>query len=178
MFTRKARLSVIALLGLISCWTIYEQVFEVTVLALVVICLLCWGYLHEGTVLMAARALKAGRYQQAEILLQDIKEPNYLGKNRRGFYEFIYGSIELQHHNYEKAEQHFQAASKLKLRSSNDRAIVWVHLANINQRKQNTVQAEIYLQQAKKLNTSARVQQVIEKIYQALPARELLRVSE
>lgn len=164
MFTKKVRFLVISIFSIILCWTIYLQVYEVSVIAFLGICLLVWGHFREGTVIMAAREFHAKNYERAEELLNDIEYPEHLGKNRRGFYEFIYGSIELHRANFEKAERHFQIASRFKLRNSNDKAIVLIHLANINLRKKDTERALTYLEKAKHLEVTSRVKQIIEKI--------------
>lgn len=164
MLTKKARFWVIAIAVLLLIWTIYEQVYEVSAAVVLMIGFLIWGYFREGTVVMAARAFHAKDYEEAEILLKEIKDPDRLGKHRRGFYEFIYGNLELHKHNYEEAEKHFQIATRFPLRNQNDKAIVLVHLANINLRKKDKEKAKAYVDKAKTYKISARVRNIIEKI--------------
>ena len=164
MLTKKARLWVIGIAVLLLIWTVYEQVYEVTAATVLMIGFLIWGYFKEGTVVMAAREFHAKNYQEAEILLKEIEDPDRLGRHRRGFYEFIYGNLELHKHNYEEAEKHFQIASLFPLRNQNDKAIVLVHLANINLRKKDKEKAKAYVEKAKTFKISARVKNIIEKI--------------
>ncbi len=164
MLTKKARLWVIGIAVLLLIWTVYEQVYEVTAATVLMIGFLIWGYFKEGTVVMAAREFHAKNYQEAEILLKEIEDPDRLGRHRRGFYEFIYGNLELHKHNYEEAEKHFQIASLFPLRNQNDKAIVLVHLANINLRKKDKEKAKAYIEKAKTFKISARVKNIIEKI--------------
>ena len=164
MLTRKARLWVLAIAILLLFWTIYQQVYEVTAAVVLMIGFLIWGYFREGTVVMAAREFHAKNYEEAEILLKEIEDPDRLGRHRRGFYEFIYGNLELHKHNYEEAEKHFQIASRFPLRNQNDKAIVLVHLANINLRKKDKEKAKAYVEKAKTFKISARVKNIIEKI--------------
>ena len=164
MLTRKARLWVLAIAVLLLFWTIYQQVYEVTAAVVLMIGFLIWGYFREGTVVMAAREFHAKNYEEAEILLKEIEDPDRLGRHRRGFYEFIYGNLELHKHNYEEAEKHFQIASRFPLRNQNDKAIVLVHLANINLRKKDKEKAKAYVEKAKTFKISARVKNIIEKI--------------
>lgn len=164
MFTKKVRLLVVGIFILVLGWTMYQQVYEVSIITFLGICLLIWGYFREGTVIMAAREFHAKNYDRAEELLKEIENPAHLGKNRRGFYEFIYGSIELHRTNFEEAERHFQIASRFKLRNSNDKAIVFIHLANINLRKKDTARALAYLEKTKSLQVTSRVKQLTEKI--------------
>lgn len=164
MLTRKARLWVIGIALLLLAWTVYQQVYEITAVIALMIGFLIWGYFREGTVVMAAREFHAKNYEEAEILLKEIEDPDRLGRHRRGFYEFIYGNLELHKHNYEEAEKHFQIASRFPLRNQNDKAIVLVHLANINLRKKDKEKAKAYVEKAKTFKISARVKNIIEKI--------------
>ena len=164
MFTKKMRSLVICLFMLVMGWTLYEQVYEMSAVMGAGICLLIWGYFREGAIVMAARAFHAKDYVRTEELLKESSSPQYLGKNRRGFYEFMYGSIELNRQNFDRAEYHFQVASNFPLRNANDKAVVLAHLANINLRKQNHERASAYLEKTKGLKVSSKMQQVIDKI--------------
>ncbi|WP_291399820.1 tetratricopeptide repeat protein [Daejeonella sp.] len=164
MLTRKARLWVILIAVILLFWTIYQGVYEISAAVVLMIGFLIWGYFREGTVVMAAREFHAKNYEEAEILLREIEDPDRLGRHRRGFYEFIYGNLELHKHNYEEAEKHFQIASRFPLRNQNDKAIVLVHLANINLRKKDKEKAKAYVEKAKTFKISARVKNIIEKI--------------
>jgi tetratricopeptide (TPR) repeat protein len=164
MLTRKARLWVILIAVILLFWTIYQGVYEISAAVVLMIGFLIWGYFREGTVVMAAREFHAKNYEEAETLLKEIEDPDRLGRHRRGFYEFIYGNLELHKHNYEEAEKHFQIASRFPLRNQNDKAIVLVHLANINLRKKDKEKAKAYVEKAKTFKISARVKNIIEKI--------------
>jgi len=164
MLTRKARLGVIGIAIILLAWTISKQVYEIAAVIGLGIALLIWGYFREGTVIMAAREFHAKNYDAAEELLKEIADPDKLSRYRRGFYEFIYGNVELHRHNYDEAEKHFQIASKFPLRNQNDRAIVLVHLANINLRKKDYERAFAYVEKAKTFKISSRVENIIEKI--------------
>lgn len=171
MFTRKARLAVIAVALVLVAWAIYQQVYEIAAATGMGIILLAWGYFSEGTVVMAAKEFHYKNYDKAEELLKEIEEPERLNKHRRGFYEFIYGNIELHRHNYEEAERHFQLATRFPLRNQNDKALVWTHLANLNLRKKEYERATAYLAQAKALKITSRVQHIIQKIEQEIPQK-------
>ena len=164
MFTRKARLWVIGVAVFLLGWTISQQVYEITAIIGIGIALLVWGYFREGTVVMAAREFHAKNYDGAEELLKEIEDPDRLGRHRRGFYEFIYGNVELHRHNYEEAEKHFQIASNFPLRNQNDKAIVLVHLANLNLRKKEYERALSYVDRAKSYKITSRVKNIILKI--------------
>jgi len=72
--------------------------------------------------------------------------------------------VELHRHNYEEAEKHFQIATRFPLRNQNDKAIVLVHLANINLRKKDYERAAVYVEKARTFKISSRIKNIIEKI--------------
>lgn len=164
MFTKKARFWVIGVAVFLLGWTISQQVYEIAAIIGIGIALLVWGYFREGTVVMAAREFHAKNYDGAEELLKEIEDPDKLGRHRRGFYEFIYGNVELHRQNYEQAEKHFQIATNFPLRNQNDKAIVLVHLANLNLRKKEFERASAYVERAKSYKITSRVKKIIEKI--------------
>jgi tetratricopeptide (TPR) repeat protein len=164
MFTKKARFWVIGVAVFLLGWTISLQAYEITAIIGIGIALLIWGYFREGTVVMAAREFHAKNYDGAEELLKEIEDPDKLGRHRRGFYEFIYGNVELHRQNYEQAEKHFQIATKFPLRNQNDKAIVLIHLANLNLRKKDFERAAAYVERAKSYRITSRVKLIIEKI--------------
>ena len=164
MFTKRARFWVIGVAVFLLGWTISQQVYEITAIIGIGIALLIWGYFREGTVVMAAREFHAKNYDGAEELLKEIEDPEKLGRHRRGFYEFIYGNVELHRQNYEQAEKHFQIATNFPLRNQNDKAIVLVHLANLNLRKKEFERASAYVERAKSYKITSRVKKIIEKI--------------
>lgn len=164
MFTKRARFWVIGVAVFLLGWTISQQVYEITAIIGIGIALLVWGYFREGTVVMAAREFHAKNYDGAEELLKEIEDPEKLGRHRRGFYEFIYGNVELHRQNYEQAEKHFQIATNFPLRNQNDKAIVLVHLANLNLRKKEFERALAYVERAKSYKITSRVKKIIEKI--------------
>lgn len=168
MLTRTARFAVISVAIILLGWTFYAEVYEISAAVGLGIILLIWSYFREGTVVMAAREFHNKNYQKTEKLLKEISNPDRLSRRRRGFYEFIWGNLELQRNNYEQAEQHFQIASKFPLRTLNDKAIVLVHLANLNLRKKDYERARTYIEKAKTYHITARVKNIIKNIEQEI----------
>ena len=168
MLTKTARLWVIGIAFALLFWTVFSQVYEISVTIVLGVALLIWGYFREGTVVMAARKFHEKKYDEAEELLKEIADPDRLGKHRRGFYEFIYGSIELHRQNYAEAEKHFQIASRFPLRNQNDKGIVLVHLANLSLRNKDSEKATVYVAKAKTFKITARVKNIIQNIEQEI----------
>ena len=173
MLTKKARFWVIAIAVALVLWTVYEQVYEISAIISIGIALLVWGHFREGTVVMAARQFHEKNYDGAEELLKEIADPDKLSRHRRGFYEFIYGNVELHRQNYSEAEKHFQIASRFPLRNQNDKAIVLVHLANLNLRKKEPERAIAYVEKAKTFKITARVKNIIQNIEQEIKLQQV-----
>lgn len=168
MLTARARFAVIAIALIFLSWTVYEQVYELSALVGFGIIYLIYGYYKEGTVVLAAKAYHNQDLKKAEELLREIKNPDRLKKSRRGYYEFIYGNIELKRENFSEAERHFQIASRFPLKNENEKALVLTQLANLNLRKKQFNKAQAYIDIARELKVSFRVKGIIEKIEQEI----------
>ena len=170
MFTNRARILVtgafLILLGFALQWRVYELVGVIVMF----VGLLIYGYFKEGTVIMAAKAFHKKEYDRAESLLSQIGKPQWLSKQRRGFYEFIMGGINLQRQDFEEAERHYELAAQYPLRSANDHVAALVHVANINIRLGNFEKAKAYLQltDQHEAKTTAKMKEVIKKLHQEL----------
>jgi predicted negative regulator of RcsB-dependent stress response len=149
MFTNKARLFVIGIFLLMAAFFIYQRTYELVGVVSVFIGLLVWGYFKEGPIILAAKHFHKKNYATAEALLRQIKNPQWLSKKRRGFYEFIWGGICMQKQDFEEAEQHYELAAQYPLRTVNDHVAALVHVANISIRNGKYDKATAYLQMAK-----------------------------
>lgn len=173
MFTNRARILVtgafLVLLALALQWRVYQLVAVIVMF----IGLLIWGYFKEGTVIMAAKAFHNKNYEKAESLLSQIARPQWLSKQRRGFYEFIMGGIALQKQDFAEAEKHYELAAQYPLRSANDHVAALVHVANISIRQGNFEKAKAYLQLTDQYEakTTAKMKEVIKKLHQELDGK-------
>lgn len=164
MLTTRVRYAIIAIALVLLIWTIYVQVYEISAMVAFGIAYVVYGYFKEGTVILAAREYHKKDYDKTERLLLEIKNPDRLKKSRRGYYEFMFGNIELKRENFLKAETHFQIASRFQLKNENEKALVLVQLANLNIRKKEFDKSQAYIDIAKDLKISPRVNNIIEKI--------------
>jgi len=162
--TSKARFFIIAVAVILLGWTLYERTYEVSAFVAFAIAYLVWAHFRQGTVALAAKAYHNQDLDKAGNLLREVKNPDRLARNRRGYYEFIMGNIELKKANFAAAETHFQIASRFPLRNENDKGFVLVQLANLNLRKREFEKAQAYVDVAKELKISSRVQDIIKKI--------------
>lgn len=174
MFTNRARQLVIFVFLLVLIFTVYEQVYEISSVALLAIGLLLWGYFKDGPIVLAAKDFHDKNYEKAESLLRQISRPEWLRKKRRGYYEYMMGGIALQKQEFEAAERHYEIAVQYPLRSVNDHVAALVHVANISLRQHHFDKAEAYLGLAKKQESSitARMREVIAKLEKEIKQRK------
>lgn len=169
MMTSKARLGVVIIAFLLLIYTIYAGTYQLTALMLGLMGYTIWSYYREGTVMLASEAFHKKHYDHARRLLADIKNPDHLRKKRRNYYEFISGSLAMQLLDYEAAERHFQIASRLPFRRQNDKALIFVNLANINLSMKRYDRVKVYLEKVKELEVSSRVAQIVNRIENEIP---------
>jgi tetratricopeptide (TPR) repeat protein len=119
---------------------------------------------------VAAKYFHHKEYDKAERLLHEILNPEWLRKNRRGYYEFLMGGVCLQKQDFEDAEKHYEIAAQYPLRSVNDHIAALVHVANISIRLGNYDKAEAYLQLTEKHQEkiNAKMRDVISRLHQEI----------
>ena len=170
MFTNRARLFVIGAFLIMLVVSVNMQVYPITAVTAMFIGVLVWGYFKEGPIILAAKAFHNKDYEKAERLLEQIPNPNWLSKKRRGFYEFIAGGVSLQKQDFAEAEKHYELAAQYPLRSANDHVAALVHVANISIRFNNIEKAKAYLQLTDKYvdKTTAKMKDVIARLHKEL----------
>lgn len=134
------------------------------------IILLGWDYLRQGTLVVAARYFHHKEYDKAGRVLMEVFKPEWLSKNRRGYYEFLMGGVCLQKQDFEDAEKHYEIAAQYPLRSVNDHVAALVHVANISIRQGNYDKADAYLKLAEKHQEkiNAKMKDVINRLHEEL----------
>lgn len=162
--TFKARIVVILLGLLFIAYAIYAQHYNTAVLIGGGIVYLIWSHLREGSVFMATQAFHKNDYEKTAKLLAEIKNPDRLRKGRRNFYEFMLGNLALKAEDLEKAEYHFQLASRLPWKRDHEKAMVLINLANINLRKGAYDRVETYISLTRKLTITERQNSIVTKI--------------
>jgi tetratricopeptide (TPR) repeat protein len=170
MFTNRTRLFIGIIFLLSLTLLVNLRLYEFAALALMFIVLLAWDYFRQGTLIVAAKYFHHKEYDKAERFLMEIFKPEWLSKNRRGYYEFLMGGVCLQKQNFEDAEKHYEIAAQYPLRSVNDHVAALVHVANINIRQGNYDKAEAYLQLTEKYQEkiNAKMKEVINRLHQEL----------
>lgn len=167
MFTNKARIAVCVALILAACLAAFYQVYEIAALSLMFVALVTWGYFKEGTVVIAAKQYKLKNYEKAKELLLTIKNPSYLNKRKKPYYEFLLGSIAVNQMDYTNAEYHLGQAASLGLRA-HDLGIALMHLANISLRNKNQEKGMVWINQAEKLPLTEKYKSILNNIEKEL----------
>ncbi|WP_428328369.1 hypothetical protein [Mucilaginibacter sp.] len=175
MFTNRTRLFIGFIFFLSLILLVHIHIYELAAVAFTMIVLLGWDYFKQGTLVVAARQFHHKQYDKAERTLLEIFRPEWLSKNRRGYYEFLMGGVCLQKQEYVDAELHYEIAAQYPLRSINDHVAALVHVANISIRMGNYEKAEAYLHLTEKhdTNINAKMRDVIDRLRQELKKHKL-----
>ena len=170
MFANRTRLFIGVLFFLSLILLSYLRFYELAAVALMMIVLLGWDYIRQGTLVVAAKSFHHKEYDKTEHLLLEILKPEWLRKGRRGYYEFLMGGVCLQKQDFEDAERHYEIAAQYPLRSVNDHVAALVHVANISIRLGNYDKAEAYLQLTEKHQEkiNAKMKDVISRLHQEI----------
>jgi hypothetical protein len=112
------------------------------------------GYFVLGTVGSAGQLVQAQDFAGAEKRLKLTYFPKLLYVTNRAMYYIMQGSIATQQKDNNKAEALFNKALALNLPSDNEKAMVYLQLANINASKQKWALAKKQMQTLKKLKVT------------------------
>jgi len=170
MFTNRTRLFIGIIFFLSLILLVKLHYYGLAAVALMMIVLLAWDYLRQGTLVVAARYFHHKDYEKAEQTLLEVLKPEWLSKNRRGYYEFLMGGVCLQKQDFDDAEKHYEIAAQYPLRSVNDHVAALVHVANISIRQGNFEKAEAYLDLTEKHKDkiNAKMKDVISRLRQEI----------
>jgi tetratricopeptide (TPR) repeat protein len=127
------------------------------------------SYILLGTVQSAAVMLEKMQFVEAEERLKWTLKPNWLYVTNRAFYYIMKGSIAANLNRPDEAEVYFEKAKDLKLPSDNERALVYLQLANIKANQGKWTQAKNIFHQVKKFNiTEGMLKEQVKQFEKAL----------
>jgi outer membrane protein assembly factor BamD (BamD/ComL family) len=164
MYNTWSRYALMATFALSALVSLYYNQYQLASIAGFLFAFILWSHFKHSSVLLASKHFKDTNYDKAEEILNEVTNPDRLAKNRRGYYEFMRANIALQREDFEKAEFHFQIASRFPLGGKNDKAFVMIHLANLALRKKDAERAKAYIEKAKELATTSRAKEIIKII--------------
>lgn len=127
------------------------------------------SYILLGTVQSAAQLLEKMQFVAAEDRLKWTLFPKLLYVTNRAFYYIMKGSIAANLNRHDEAEMHFETAKNLKLPSDNERALIYLQLANIKANQGKWAQAKGYFHQVKKFNiTESQLKEQVKQFEKAI----------
>ena len=172
MYSYKSRISLILICLLIGGVAFLDGRVHLGGFALTVVALLIWGHFRYSTVWIAFRKIQSDRYEEAEKLIDQIRNPNRLDSSHKAYYFWTLAFIELHKHNYQSAEGHLLEALNYDLKTDNDQAIINLSLAEIQIGFEKYMEAEKYITKAKELNTRPMVVDLIEEVIKQIKAAQ------
>ena len=164
MYNTLSRYVLMVIFAISAFVSLYYNQYQLAAIAGFLFAFILWSHFKHSSVLLASKHFKNADYDRADLILNEVVNPNQLAKNRRGYYEFMKANIALQREDFEKAEYHFQIASRFPLGVKNDKAFVMIHLANLALRKKDAERAKAYIERANELATSSRAKEIIKII--------------
>ena len=112
------------------------------------------GYFLLGTVQSAAMMLQTSDFEGAERQLGLTYFPQWLYTTNRAYFYMLKGTIASNTKDYTTAEEHYLKAQKIGLPSDNEKAMVYMALANFRAMKNNWAAAEDLFRKIKGLKVS------------------------
>ncbi|RZK49174.1 MAG: hypothetical protein EOO99_07270 [Pedobacter sp.] len=164
MFSAKGRYIFMGLFVLAIVVCLYYRQYQLASIGVLFLGFIVWAHYKHSSVLLASKYFKNQEYEYTAYYLNEVPNPNLLAASRRGYYEFMLANIALKEEDFNKAEYHFQIASRFPLGGKNDKAFVLIHLANIALRNKDAERARAYIEKAKELAVSNRAQDIIKII--------------
>jgi len=164
MYNNKGRYALMAVFVLAALVCIFYNQYELAAASGFLFAFVLWSHFKHSSVLMASKYFKNNEFAKTKALLAEVGNPDRLAKNRRGYYEFMLANMALKEQDYDKAEYHFQIASRFPVGGKNDKSYVLIHLANLALRKKDKERATAYVTRASELAVSSRSKDIIAKI--------------
>ena len=112
---------------------------------------LTYGYFRYGAVWAAWRALKAMKYDRAKALIETVNNPQLLAPQQRAYYHFTQGILRMRDSKFGIAAEHLASAAEGSLRTSNDRSVALLTLAEAKVKGGEIDVAREYLAKAKEM---------------------------
>ncbi len=108
------------------------------------------GYILLGTVQSAAEIMQTQDFDAAAKRLKMTWKPDWLFSYNRAYYQMLTGTIAMQRKDMNAAETAFLKANEIGMPGGdNEKAMVWLQLANIQAVKEKWNIAQNYLKKAK-----------------------------
>jgi tetratricopeptide (TPR) repeat protein len=130
------------------------------------------GYILLGTVQSAATMLQEQNFDGAKKQLGLTFFPKLLFGPNRAYFHLLRGTIGMQQQEYDYAEAEYALAQKAGLPSDNEKAMIFLQLANLRAQKGNWTAAQTYVRQLKDLKiTEPQLKEQVKEFDKAISQR-------
>ena len=134
--------------------------------------ILLLSYIFLGTVQSTAQLVQDQNFAEAEKRIALTLKPDWLYKTNRAFYYMIQGTLAMNRKDNDAAEAWLTKAQHIELPSDNEKAMVYLQLANIHAGKGKWPKAKAMFNNTKKLKiTEPMIKEQIKHFEKALTNR-------
>ena len=152
MYNKNIKLFIAALIIGLGIWQIIEGSIGNGIMLILLSSIFIFLYFKNEFILLAFLKLRKQDFEGAKGWLDKIKKPEIaLTTKQQGYYNYLLG-IMLSQTNISQAEKYLKKAIKLGLSMDQDLAVAKLNLAGIAMTKRRKREAQILLNQAKKLD--------------------------
>ncbi|NJW52771.1 tetratricopeptide repeat protein [Salinimicrobium oceani] len=152
MFNKVYKLVITGILVIVALWQFFEGNIGNGIFILLLAGIFVFLYYKNEMILMAFLRLRKQDFPGAKKWLDKIKDPEKaLTQKQQGYYWYLHGLMVSQT-NMTQAEKFFKRAVKMGLSMKQDLAMAKLNLAGIAMTKRRKREAQILLQEAKKLD--------------------------
>ncbi|GAB2772848.1 tetratricopeptide repeat protein [Salinimicrobium soli] len=152
MFNKIYKLIIAGILLIVSIWQFAEGNIGNGIFVLLLVGIFIFLYYKNEMILLAFLKLRKQDFEGAKKWLDKIKDPEKaLTQKQQGYYWYLHGLMVSQT-NISQAEKFFKRAVKLGLSMDQDLAMAKLNLAGIAMTKRRKREAQMLLQEAKKLD--------------------------
>lgn len=152
MFNKVYKLIIAGVLFALAIWQFIEGNIGNGIFLILLASIFIFLYYKNEMILMAFLRLRKQDFEGAKQWLNKIKDPEKaLTQKQQGYYWYLHGLMVSQT-NITQAEKYFKRAVKLGLSMDQDLAMAKLNLAGIAMTKRRKREAQLLLQEAKKLD--------------------------
>lgn len=168
MFNKVYKLVIAGLLIAIAIWQFIEGNIGNGIFLILLASIFIFLYYKNEMILMAFLRLRKQDFDGAKKWLDKIKDPEKaLTQKQQGYYWYLHGLMVSQT-NITQAEKYFKKAIKLGLSMDQDLAMAKLNLAGIAMTKRRKREAQMLLQEAKKLDKHKMLDEQIKMMKQQM----------
>ena len=168
MFNKNFKLILAGIIFALAIWQFIEGNIGNGIFLILLASIFIFLYYKNEMILMAFLRLRKQDFDAAKKWLDKIKDPEKaLTRKQQGYYWYLHGLMVSQT-NITQAEKFFKRAIKLGLSMDQDLAMAKLNLAGIAMTKRRKREAQMLLQEAKKLDKHKMLDEQIKMMKQQM----------